>query len=118
MFKKKLTMLIAAALMTLSTSSAFAAFADSELIRVYYDRNGAEIATDLGKVTDLTAAGASNTIADRSVSDNVRARIVTLLSRLCFTDVDVRDLPADRFSKLLQRRQNCIHKGLVRATAT
>ncbi len=56
MFKKKITMLIAAAMMTLSASSAFAAFADLELIRVYYDRNGSEIATDLGKVKDIIAA--------------------------------------------------------------
>lgn len=58
MFKKKFAAMIAAALMTMSASSAFAAFADLELIRVYYDRNGNEFATDLGKVKDLTAAGA------------------------------------------------------------
>ena len=63
MFRKKIAVTIAAALMTLSASSAFAAFADLELIRVYYDRNGAESATDLGKVTDFTAAGAVNNIA-------------------------------------------------------
>ena len=41
MFRKKIAVTIAAALMTLSASSAFAAFADLELIRVYYDRTGA-----------------------------------------------------------------------------
>jgi hypothetical protein len=49
--------------MTLTASSAFAAFADLELIRVYYDRGGNEIATDLGKVGDLTANGVNTTIA-------------------------------------------------------
>lgn len=63
MFRKKLAVLVAAALMTLTASSAFAAFSDLELIRVYYDRAGAEIATDLGKVSDFTAAGATKTIA-------------------------------------------------------
>ena len=62
MFRKKIAVTIAAALMTLSASSAFAAFTDLELIRVYYDRAGNEYATDLGKVKDLTAAGASTTI--------------------------------------------------------
>lgn len=62
MFRKKLAVLVAAALMTLSASSAFAAFGDLELIRVYYDRSGSEIATDLGKVKDLIAAP-STTIA-------------------------------------------------------
>ncbi|MFA7061213.1 MAG: hypothetical protein WC156_10375 [Pedobacter sp.] len=61
MLKKKIVMLIAAAMMTLSASSAFAAFADLELIRVYYDRSGAEIATDLGNVKDLIAPGQSTT---------------------------------------------------------
>jgi hypothetical protein len=56
MFRKKLVALVAAALMTLTASSAFAAFADLELIRVYYDRAGAEIATDLGNVKTLLAA--------------------------------------------------------------
>ena len=59
MFRKKLAVLVAAALMSLTASSAFAAFADLELIRVYYDRSGAEIATDLGKVKDIIAAPTS-----------------------------------------------------------
>ena len=53
MFKKKFAAMIAAALMTMSASSAFAAFADLELIRVYYDRTGAEVATDLGNVKTI-----------------------------------------------------------------
>jgi len=56
MFRKKLAVLVAAALMSLTASSAFAAFADLELIRVYYDRAGNEVATDLGKVKDILAA--------------------------------------------------------------
>jgi hypothetical protein len=55
--KKKIIALLAGALMALSAGSAFASFGDMELIRVFYDRNGAEIATDLGSVTSLTAAG-------------------------------------------------------------
>ncbi len=61
--KKKIIMLVAAAMMTLSASSAFAAFADLELIRVAYDRAGNEIATDLGSVSALTAPGSTTTIA-------------------------------------------------------
>jgi hypothetical protein len=57
MLKKKIVMLVAAALMTLSASSAFAAFADSQLIRVYYNRTtGVETATDLGTITSVLAA--------------------------------------------------------------
>jgi hypothetical protein len=59
MLRKKLVALVAAALMTLTASSAFAAFADSHLIRVYYDRAGAEYATDLGLISSvLTSATA------------------------------------------------------------
>lgn len=43
----------------MTASSALAAFADLHLIRVYYDRTGGEIATDLGRVKDVTAAGQS-----------------------------------------------------------
>lgn len=53
MFKKKLAALTAAALITLSSSSAFAVFADLELIRVYYDRVGNEYGTDLGGVKNI-----------------------------------------------------------------
>ena len=63
MLRKKIAATVAAALMTLSASSAFASFADLELIRVYYDRSGNEYATDLGNVKALTAAGANTTIA-------------------------------------------------------
>lgn len=50
MLKKKIVMMLAAAMMTLSASSAFAAFADLELIRVVYERGTGtqEFATDLG----------------------------------------------------------------------
>ncbi len=64
MFKKKIVMLIAAALMTLSASSAFAAFTDLELIRVVYERGtgSTETLTDLGNVNtilnDATTKGA------------------------------------------------------------
>ncbi|MFA7060413.1 MAG: fibronectin type III domain-containing protein [Pedobacter sp.] len=53
MFKKLFTIIITATLALSMATSAFAVFQDLELIRVYYDRNGAEIATDLGKVSDL-----------------------------------------------------------------
>ena len=45
--------LVAVAAVALSSGSASAAFADLELIRVYYDRNGTEIATDLGNVKSI-----------------------------------------------------------------
>jgi len=57
MSKVKLSALIAGCLLTLTANSAFATFADLELIRVYYDRSGYEIATALGKVKDLTSGG-------------------------------------------------------------
>ncbi|RII25236.1 MAG: hypothetical protein CXR30_19135 [Geobacter sp.] len=56
MLKKRIAITLAAAMLTLSASSAFASFADLELIRVCYDRAGAEIGTDLGKVKDILAA--------------------------------------------------------------
>lgn len=56
MLKKRIAITLAAAMLTLSASSAFASFADLELIRVCYDRSGSEIATDLGKVKDILAA--------------------------------------------------------------
>ena len=57
--KKKMIMLIAAAMMTLSASSAFAAFADLELIRVVYERTtgSTETLTDLGNVSTVLATG-------------------------------------------------------------
>jgi hypothetical protein len=64
MFKKKIATLVAAALMTLSASSAFAAFGELELIRVYYDRaTGAEIVTDLGNINTLLSSSGAQTFA-------------------------------------------------------
>ena len=57
MYRKLVTLIVAAILALSTAGSACAAFADLELIRVYYDRNGSEYATDLGKVKDLLAAG-------------------------------------------------------------
>ena len=57
MYSKLVTLIVAAILALSTAGSACAAFADLELIRVYYDRNGSEYATDLGKVKDLLAAG-------------------------------------------------------------
>jgi len=52
--KKKMIALLAGALMTLSASSAFAAFADLSLVRVVYQGStNLEVATDLGNVNDL-----------------------------------------------------------------
>lgn len=76
MLKKKIVMLIAAALMTLSASSAFATFGDLELIRVTYDRAGAEYATDLGNIKTLLAAP-STTIAGSFTGINGAASYVT-----------------------------------------
>ena len=64
--KKKMIMLVAAAMMTLSASSAFAAFGSMSLIRVVSDLTAGsttEVATDLGLVSTL--AGLTNyTVAD------------------------------------------------------
>lgn len=59
MHKNLATFVTAATLVLSLTGSAFATFADLRLIRVYYDRAGAEIATDLGNVKELTASGAT-----------------------------------------------------------
>ncbi|MFZ4856664.1 MAG: InlB B-repeat-containing protein [Desulfuromonadaceae bacterium] len=53
MFKKLFALIIAATLTLSVSSNAFALFQDLELIRIYYDRAGAEIATDLGSVSSL-----------------------------------------------------------------
>ena len=53
MFKKLFIFIVAATFTLGMTGNAFATFADLELIRVYYDRAGAEIATDLGPVSSL-----------------------------------------------------------------
>ena len=51
MLKKKFAAFIAVALIQLSSSAAFAAFADLDLVQVVYERNGgAEYATDLGNI--------------------------------------------------------------------
>lgn len=62
--KKKMIALLAGALMAMSASSAFAAFADLDLVRVYYERTTGtvEVATDLGNVNTLLASP-STTIA-------------------------------------------------------
>jgi hypothetical protein len=59
MFKKKLAILAAAAMLTLSASSAFAAFGNLELVRVTFNQTGGttEIATDLGNVSTVLAGG-------------------------------------------------------------
>jgi hypothetical protein len=58
MYKKKLAILAAAAMLTLSASSAFAAFGNLELIRVVLDNAGTtEIVTDLGTVSSVLAGG-------------------------------------------------------------
>ncbi|MFZ4856663.1 MAG: beta strand repeat-containing protein [Desulfuromonadaceae bacterium] len=53
MFKKLFIFIVAATFTLGMTGNAFATFADLELIRIYYDRAGAEIATDLGSVSSL-----------------------------------------------------------------
>jgi hypothetical protein len=70
--KKKMIMLIAAAMMTLSAGSAFATnFANMDLIRVITDKTTGstlEIATDLGSITTL-ASLAPNTKVGGGVAD-------------------------------------------------
>ncbi len=70
MFKRLVTIIVAVTLALSMAGSAFATFQDLELIRVYYDRNGAEIATDLGKISDLvnstTPASTPTTTIDGS----------------------------------------------------
>ena len=56
MYKRIMSTCLLAAI-GLSATDAMATFADLELIRVYYDRNGTEIATDLGNVQTLIASG-------------------------------------------------------------
>lgn len=52
---KKLATIVAAAMMTLSASSAFAAFANYDLVRVISDSSSTrEIATNLGNITSLS----------------------------------------------------------------
>ena len=75
--KKKMIMLVAAAMMTLSASSAFAAFGDLELIRVVYDRAGAEYATDLGNINTLLNSATPTTIAGSFTGANGAATFVS-----------------------------------------
>jgi hypothetical protein len=75
MLKKKIVMLIAAAMMTLSASSAFAAFADMELIRVVYERTTGttEQVTDLGTISsNLTG---THTYAGATLTANNSANL-------------------------------------------
>lgn len=62
--KKKMIILLAAAMLTMSAaSSAMAAFAQGDLIRVVYDTKGTtEIATDLGAISTLTTLGANSVV--------------------------------------------------------
>lgn len=62
--KKKMITLLAAAMLTMSAaSSAMAAFAQGDLIRVIYDTKGTtEIATDLGSISTLTTLGANSVV--------------------------------------------------------
>jgi hypothetical protein len=57
MLNRVITIFVAIALTLCIYGSAFAVFQDLELIRVYYDRSGDEIATDLGNVNSLVASG-------------------------------------------------------------
>jgi len=58
--KKKLASSIAAAMLTLSAGSAFAAlsFTDNELFRVVYDNTGIQQLADLGSISNLLSGGA------------------------------------------------------------
>ena len=65
MFGRVLILFVAAAIALGTAACAFADFADLRLIRVYYDRNGTEVATDLGAVHTLEQTardGGSTTI--------------------------------------------------------
>jgi hypothetical protein len=59
--KKKLAVLLAAAMLTLgAAANAMAYFADGDLIRVAYVRGGTtEVATDMGSISSLLAAGST-----------------------------------------------------------
>ena len=59
--KQKLTVLVAAALLTLSANSSFAAisFADNTLYRVIYDGTGIKELANLGSVNSLLSGGTS-----------------------------------------------------------
>jgi len=59
MFGRVLILFVAAAIALSTAACAFADFADLRLIRVYYDRNGTEVATDLGDVHTLVQTAQS-----------------------------------------------------------
>ncbi|HCE67629.1 MAG TPA: hypothetical protein DER40_08970 [Geobacter sp.] len=59
MIKKLVTFITAAMLILALSGNALAEFADLHLIRIYYDRAGDEIATDLGLVKDILATPSS-----------------------------------------------------------
>lgn len=65
MLKKKIATVLAAAAMTLTASSAFAAFADLDLIRVVYERTTGttELGTDLGVVKNADGSIKTGTYA-------------------------------------------------------
>ncbi len=73
MLKKKIAIVLAAAMMTLSASSAFAAFADIDLVRVVYERTSGttELVSNLGnaatiagkKTSTATTVGTGGTFA-------------------------------------------------------
>jgi hypothetical protein len=70
--KKKMIALVAGALMALSTTSAFAAFENMDLIRVVYQKSGGttEIASELGNVASLIATQ-NNTVGDALSADQL-----------------------------------------------
>ncbi|NVN98823.1 MAG: hypothetical protein HXX17_05815, partial [Geobacteraceae bacterium] len=63
MLKRFMPALISLILLLAVSNNALAVFADLELIRVYYDRSGSEIATDLGNVKTILSSGSTQTYA-------------------------------------------------------
>jgi hypothetical protein len=59
---KNIISILTASLLSLSAGNALAAFADLRLIRVYYDRAGAELSTDMGSVTTILTSATPNTV--------------------------------------------------------
>ncbi len=74
--KKKMIVMLAGAMMTLSASSAFAAFADLSLIRVVYERTTGTVenVTDLGNVKTILAGG-TQTFAGSALSANTASNL-------------------------------------------
>jgi len=72
--KKKMIVLLAAALLTLGASNAMAYFEDYQLIRVVYNAStGNEMATDLGNITTLLGSAASAGAAGYTVGGGANA---------------------------------------------